>query len=390
MSVRDWRGQLPESKSIRIRDAVIASHRGMPAAAAAGAADDVRTAIDGLASLCRAEPARGLTGAAPLRFLALRASRIEGDHRIEGDPSLFARPIAPLVAVLERLGVEARPRTDALDIRVRGPWRIERPVDVDTNDSSQFASAVCLNAWALPSPCGIRLRGERVSTPYWRMTLARCRAAGMAITEADDGVVVAADQRPTGTLPGVEPDASAAFALAAVAAMSGPARIDAMPADSAQSDARFPGLLRAMGVPVAIDGDGLVVEPADRLEPIDADLGEAPDLFCVLAALCAFANGASRLVGAPHLRVKESDRIARTAELLRGLGRVVTERDDGLVIAGNPGVDTIRPFTFDPAPDHRLAMAAAVVRAAGAPITIDNPDVVAKSFPRFFDVIATT
>ncbi len=389
MTVRDWRGRLPESKSIRLRDEVIRSHRTGPGAVTVDAPDDVRTATEGLAALLDGEPARGLTGAAPLRFLALRASRIEGDHRIEGDPSLFARPITPLLDVLARLGAEATAGADALTIRVRDPWHLEHPIDVDATRSSQFASAVCLNAWSLPEPLAIRLRGDAVSAPYWRMTLARCRAAGMRIEEADDGIVIPPAQQPNALDNAVEPDASAAFALAAVAAVSGAARLDAIPTDSLQPDARFPSLLRAMRVPVATAGDALRIEPAARLEPIDADLRDAPDLFCVLAVLCAFASGPSRLRGAPHLRIKESDRIARTAELIHRLGRVATECDDGLAIAGHPGVDAIRPFTFDPTPDHRLAMAAGVARAAGAPIAIDNPHVVAKSFPRFFDVIAS-
>ena len=103
----------------------------------------------------------------------------------------------------------------------------------------------------------------------------------------------------------------------------------------------------------------------------------------MLAALCALAEGDSELYGAPQLVHKESDRIARTAELLRVTGRTLTPLEDGLRVGGVLQ-KTRERSVFNPDRDHRLAMAAGVLKLAGIPIHIENPEVVNKSFAGFW------
>ena len=91
--------------------------------------------------------------------------------------------------------------------------------------------------------------------------------------------------------------------------------------------------------------------------------------------------------GAPHLAHKESSRIESTATLLRSLGCRFDLRKDGIEIEGGAPLST-KPFDFDPNHDHRLAMAAAVAQVAGADIRILHPEVVDKSFPEFWDLLA--
>lgn len=95
----------------------------------------------------------------------------------------------------------------------------------------------------------------------------------------------------------------------------------------------------------------------------------------------AFAKGESRLTGAARLRLKESDRLAGMAGLLRALGGRVEEEPDGLRIAGSG----LRGGVADPCGDHRLAMAAAVAAlACREPVTIKDAECVEKSYPEWW------
>jgi 3-phosphoshikimate 1-carboxyvinyltransferase len=119
-----------------------------------------------------------------------------------------------------------------------------------------------------------------------------------------------------------------------------------------------------------------------RIEPVDvpAVIDEIP-AFAALGAL--LPNGATMEVrGASELRVKESDRISRLAQGLRGLGAAIEEYADGFRIDAR----RLTGGSVDSAGDHRLAMAFAIA-ATGAtgPTTIAGAAAVDVSYPGFFD-----
>ena len=108
----------------------------------------------------------------------------------------------------------------------------------------------------------------------------------------------------------------------------------------------FVSVLKKMGARLTLNDSNLTIE-RDDLNGVEVDLKNSPDLFPVLATLCAFAQGQSLLYGAPQLSYKESARIAKTSELLRKLGRKVEERADGLLIEGRAEASSVS-FDFDP------------------------------------------
>ena len=100
----------------------------------------------------------------------------------------------------------------------------------------------------------------------------------------------------------------------------------------------------------------------------------------------SLATGESDLFGAPHLVHKESDRLNRLAGLLQELGRPIEIKEDGLkILAGQ--VNFSARVVFDCDHDHRLAFAAAVLKAGGANLEIRNAQVVSKSFPKFWEIL---
>ena len=177
----------------------------------------------------------------------------------------------------------------------------------------------------------------------------------------------------------------AAFPLAAGAVGTHPVTVRGLDPCTLQGDAAILHLLRRFGADVAWQGDGVTVSPAP-LHGIAIDARQIPDLVPVLAVVAAMAEGETHITGAARLRLKESDRIATTAALLRALGGNVTENEDGLTVVGSP----LTGGTVDGAGDHRIVMSAAVaaLRTSGD-VCITGTEAVAKSYPTFFSLITS-
>jgi 5-enolpyruvylshikimate-3-phosphate synthase len=134
------------------------------------------------------------------------------------------------------------------------------------------------------------------------------------------------------------------------------------------------------------------VRPRDEEEPstldvqVDADLGAMPDQVTTVAALAALADGTSHLRGVAVARGHETDRLAALAAELGKAGVGVDEQRDGLVIRGATARGPARLDTYS---DHRLAMAFAALGARVPGIVVEDPGCVAKTYPRFWQDLAT-
>jgi len=165
-------------------------------------------------------------------------------------------------------------------------------------------------------------------------------------------------------------------------------------------------VLERMGADVSIERcDESGAEPigdlrarSSRLLATDVSAEEVPlmiDELPIWALAAAAAEGTSRVRGARELRVKESDRLATTAALLRSLGVVVSAYEDGMDIVGVGGTrsDAEPPWVGDTrvlaGGDHRIAMVGAVAGyVSGKGVLVDDTDCITVSFPGFADTIA--
>jgi 3-phosphoshikimate 1-carboxyvinyltransferase len=178
----------------------------------------------------------------------------------------------------------------------------------------------------------------------------------------------------------VEPDLSnAAPFLAAALVTRGRVTVRDWPEVTTQPGAQLDRLLTAMGASVARTGDGLQVTGGSTIRPLVADLGEVGELTPVLAALCALADGTSRLTGIGHLRGHETDRLQALDEVLTAVGAGVAQLPDGLEITPGPR----RPALLDSYADHRMVMVAAVLGLAVDGVAVADPGAVAKTLPDF-------
>ena len=181
-----------------------------------------------------------------------------------------------------------------------------------------------------------------------------------------------------------EPDASSAAVWWTIAALAGGrASVPGLPPGSIQPDAALLTILERMGARVTERNGAAVVDgPMGPLRAAgDVDLRDAPDLAPLVAVLAARADGETRVVGAPHLRWKESDRIASIASALTAIGADVVETADGFRVRPGPPRSRVR---IDTAGDHRLALAFGALGLVEGGIVLSDAAVVAKSYPGFF------
>jgi 3-phosphoshikimate 1-carboxyvinyltransferase len=147
-------------------------------------------------------------------------------------------------------------------------------------------------------------------------------------------------------------------------------------------------ILTAMGARVVFNSKGVTVAPPEggSLRGIDVDMSACPDLTPTVAVLAALAKGRTRIFGAAHLRLKESDRISAPAQELRKLGCVIDEQPDGMIITPPDKLSAADGEIFCTHNDHRLAMSLTLLARRGLIVNLDNPACVDKSFPDFFKV----
>ena len=157
--------------------------------------------------------------------------------------------------------------------------------------------------------------------------------------------------------------------------------------DSIQGDVRFAEVLEKMGARVEFGPDWIEVTGAGMLKPIDMDLNHIPDAAMTAAVAALFANGPSTIRNIGSWQVKETDRITAMATELRKLGAIVVEGPDYLKIT--PPAKLNSGVAIDTYDDHRMAMCFSLAALGGVPVTINDPECVAKTFPDYFAVLAS-
>lgn len=419
----------PPSKSHAIRLLIAAAlAEGTTRVTDVPANEDVAAVVDGLRALgIRVRGAGGelvVTGCAGrlpadtarldvrgsgtgLRLLTAVCCLGPGPYVLDGDASLRARPLGGVEDLVRRLGCTIETSDGRAPLTVRGGPPAACPAEglvVDGSRSSQPVSAALLVAAALPGAAVVRVPGPLVSSGYVELTAS-------VLTEFDCRVDSGTDDRgayfdlrgdalTSPELAAVSGDwSSAAFLLGAAAASGGVVSVrDVDPSwRDEQPDAAVLEILERMGALVEVDeapmwaGTDIETMAVDAvrcsgvaLRGVEADLGGSPDLAPLVGALGCVADGATVVTGAPHLRIKESDRIASTVAAARAIGCEAEERPDGFVIHGGGGTGG----TVDPRGDHRIAMAFAVAGLAIPGVRIRDPGCVAKSYPGFWADLA--
>lgn len=349
------------------------------------------------------------------RLLTALLAAGRGAFKIFGASRLHERPMAGLTTVLAGLNAEfvwlGQPDYPPFILLANGLHGVEAVVPGE--ESSQYASGLLLAGPLAPTGLILRFSGATVNSwPYLLLTLEVMAQAGISFSVENNqaGHWVSLDWR---TLRGIDPTAfrirvepgvyragdyvgegdwsSASYLLAAGALGPRPVTVRGLKRDSLQGDRVMADILAAMGARLEWSAAGLTVAPPPNglpLRGVSVDMGACPDLTPTVAALAAMAQGQTKIFGAAHLRLKESDRISAPAGELRKVGCHIEETPDGMII--DPPIE-LRPVSgpatiFSTHNDHRLAMSLTLLSRRGVRVNLDNPGCVDKSFPDFSQV----
>ncbi len=315
------------------------------------------------------------------RFLPPVAALCVGEVRLDGDPRVRERPLAPLLVALRTLGADLD-RVDALPILVRGTGAVRGgEVALDASQSSQLVSGLLLSAPRFARGVVLRHEGGPLpSAPHLAMTVGALRSAGAQVDDSVPGQWAVAPGPLLARDAVVEPDLSTAAAyLAAPLVAGGSVTVEGWPRDTAQPGAVLPELLAAMGASVSRADDSVTVSAGTGLHGLEADLRDAPELTTVLTALAALADSPSRFTGVAHIRLQETDRIAALAKELNALGGDVEELPDGLVVRPRRLTGGVMA-SYD---DHRIAMAWAVLGLGVDGVEVRDVATTRKTVPDF-------
>ncbi len=324
-----------------------------------------------------------------MRFLPPLSALAQGDISFDGDPRSYERPLGPVIAALEELGIKIEhDGRYSLPLVVKGKGSIPGgALTIDASASSQFLSALLLIAPSTSNGITATHKGGALpSMPHIDMTVQMLR---------DFGATVSVDKNAqnwrveSGALHGVdlviEPDLSNAAPFLSIAMVCGGSiTIADWPKQTTQPGDQLREILTQMGAQVSINNEGLTLTGGETIHGIDIDLHDVGELTPAIAALAALADSPSHLRGIGHLRLHETDRLAALTREINSLGGSVTEDETSLCItpAGTFGKG-LHGGTFHTYDDHRLATAGAVIGLLIPEIEIENVATTRKTLPDF-------
>ncbi|WP_185964308.1 3-phosphoshikimate 1-carboxyvinyltransferase [Aliikangiella marina] len=318
------------------------------------------------------------------RFVAAIAALEKVPVNIECSAKMATRPMIELFDALRSLSVEIDTPNGCLPAKIIGPVK-GNECRLDASRSSQYLSALLIIAPLLDDGLRINLTGSVVSRAYVDMTIQLMKKMSVNVEEDEQGFYVPPGQKYQGIDFMISPDpVSSSYFMGAAAISGGEILLKNFDKNSLQGEAGFYQVLEKMGCKITFQGDDLLVEGPERLQAISIDMGGMPDAVQTLAVVACFAQGITTITNIEHLAFKESNRIEDTANELRKTGIKVESGKDYLKIEGGiPHGANIE--THD---DHRMAMSMALLGIKTPDICILDSQVVAKSFPKYWDYLA--
>ena len=380
--------QLPISKSIANRYLIISAlaESSPPGKEGLGEVDlpqDVEILLQALNS-DSSEINIGMAGTA-MRFLTAFYAVQEGRTVVlTGAERMKQRPIRELVEAIRSLGAEI----DYLEnegfppLKINGKKLNGGEVYISASVSSQFISALMMVGPMMENGLQIQLKGKVLSQPYIELTADCMRKCGVEVIIDGNSISI-----PDGTYKvsnlDVESDWTSASYFYALAATRPNSKLllKGLNLNSPQGDSVLAEWFDRIGVSTFQKENGVVITSSEAIDfPEELDFTNHPDLAQTFAFLAVTVRKPLRLLGLDNLRLKETDRVAGLKTELEKLGVSVSVNGNTMTVSGSISVKEANIKTYN---DHRMAMSAAVL-ASQIPIEIENPAVVAKSFPDFW------
>ncbi len=310
-----------------------------------------------------------------LRFLLPLCSALGGEFKFIGHGKLMQRPNEELFSVMAEHGVIAT-KTDCIKTEGKlsaGEYKIRGDI------SSQYVSGLLMALPSLDGDSKITLTTPLVSAPYVDITLEVLEKFGVKIEKTKDGFYVKGSQRYIGNILPEGDWSNVAFFLVG-GAINGEVTVTGLNPNSVQGDKFIVDILRAANADVTVQKDSVTVKKS-KLKAFTYSAEDCPDLVPITAVLASYAEGKSVIKNIQRLKIKESDRVVSTIEMLKGFGIKAECIENDLVIYGGKVVCG----NADAFNDHRLAMSTAILAlGAEGTSTITDAQAIDKSYPTFF------
>lgn len=327
-------------------------------------------------------------GGATIRFMLAFLAIHEGEVILTGSEQLIDRPIGPLVDALVSMGADIQylGKKNFPPVLIRGKMLKATRVDVESDMSSQFVSALLLIAPILRNGLIIRIKGDMVSKPYIEMTLTVMRHFGIRYDWSQNMISIPR-QNYSGANFNVEGDWSSASYYYEMAAFADEVdlKLTGLNKISTQGDAVISRIMDQFGVTTTFVDNGVHLTKRNIKPRIfEFDFTGCPDIAPTLLATCAGLHIPARITGIEHLKIKESDRIGSMQKELVKLGAAF-QRHDGIWMLSPASSSNEQTNVYQTHNDHRMAMCFASLAMAGQEVIIEDPSVVRKSYPGFWE-----
>lgn len=324
-----------------------------------------------------------------MRFMTSYLNLIPGKFTLTGTERMQQRPIGILVDALKDIGADIHYQNKAgfPPLQIEGKiFQGKDTVKIKGDVSSQYISSLLLIASVLKKGLTIEIQGELTSRPYVTMTLNMLEEAGVKHSWIDNKITIAKQEAQESTIY-IEPDWSAASYWYAIVALAqeGEIRLPGLKKNSLQGDIAIAEIMEYFGVKTTFEEKGILLQKIaiDTTKTL-FDFKECPDLAQTVVVIAAAQKRNVSFTGLETLKIKETDRIAALQNEIGKFGATLTE-DNEVYHLDSTHVkepDSISIATYE---DHRMAMAFAPLALVFKDITIEEPHVVEKSYPMYWD-----
>ncbi|SFE79834.1 3-phosphoshikimate 1-carboxyvinyltransferase [Thermoflexibacter ruber] len=321
-----------------------------------------------------------------MRFLTAYCTVINRETILTGSQRMCERPIQVLVEALRELGadIEYMKNEGYPPIHIKKFRPVKNELYMRGDISSQYISALLMAAPALPNGLKINLVGKVASLPYIQMTLQLMQNFGVQHEWNGNSIYVAPQQYHASSY-SVESDWSASSYWYSIVSLAHEAEVKllGLKKDSLQGDAEIVKIMEHLGVSSVFEEDGVWLRKTKTVKDFEWDFTHCPDLAQTIAVLGAAKGVNMKLTGLESLKIKETDRLIAVRDELAKFGIEAKDVNDAELHISPQAMQApsamIRTYK-----DHRMAMAFAPL-ALLFEISIEKPEVVEKSYPRFWE-----
>jgi len=383
--------QLPASKSISNRALIIRALCDTPFIIQnLSDADDTKL-LNSLFQSAEKELYVKNAGTAARFLLAYYASKKGSDIILTGSDRMKERPVDELVDALKQLGarIEYMDNDGFLPVHILGKNLAGGKIEISAETSSQFISALLFIAPTLLEGLTIELTGKVVSRPYIQLTLEMLAYFGIKV-EWVANVISIPPQTYFPRAFFVESDWSSASYFLALAVLypGSELEFDNLFENSWQGDSVLNDIMKQFGIQIDIEEKRCFIKSTpSQLAHFQYDFIDYPDLIPTFVCLCCARQIPFHISGSRTLKHKESDRAEVLKAELAKLGYILQLDENTITFDGTQQNFESKVIHLNTYHDHRMAMSFAILACQNSNIHIEDPEVVEKSFPGFWDEV---